>query len=124
MHKLSKTKIKNRASKKTNPDTVETLQLALKNKAWHDVAKIISGPTRNYSSKNLFEIDKEAKANDIIVIPGKVLSKGELTKKVKIAALSFSEKAQEKAKQSKSELVTILEEIKKNPKGEKIKILR
>lgn len=124
MHKLSKTKIKSRVSKKTNPVLVETLQAAIRNPAWNDVAKILSGPTRKQSSLNLFEIDKQTKAGDTVVIIGKVLSKGELTKKVRICALSISEKAQEKLKPTKSEAVSILEEITKNKKMEGVKILR
>ncbi|MFH1803003.1 MAG: 50S ribosomal protein L18e [archaeon] len=124
MHKLSKTKLKSRVSRKTNPVLVETLQAAIKNPAWIDVAKLLSGPTRKQVSKNLFEIDKETKAGDTVVIVGKVLSKGELTKKVRICTLSISEKAQEKAKTAKAEIVSILEEITKNKKAEGVRILR
>ncbi|MBU0977901.1 MAG: 50S ribosomal protein L18e [Nanoarchaeota archaeon] len=124
MHKLSKTKLKSRVQRKTNPVLVETLQAAIKNPAWKPVANILSSSTRKYSSLNLFEIDKETKAGDTVIIVGKVLSNGELTKKVRICALSISEKAQEKLKSTKSEIVSILEEITKNPKAEGIKILR
>jgi ribosomal protein L18E len=124
MRKLSKTKLKSRVKKKTNPVLAETLQAAIKAPAWNNVAKLLSGSTRNYSSKNLFEIEKETKLGDTVIIIGKVLSKGELTKKVRICALAISEKAQEKLKTTKSEIVSILEEITKNPKAEGIKILR
>ncbi len=121
---ISKTKIKSRAKRKTSPVLVETLQEATKNPAWKNVAKILSGSTRNYVSINLFEIDAQTKAGDTVIVPGKVLSKGELTKKVRICALSVSEKVTEKAKKTTSEIVSILEEIKKNPKGEGIKVLK
>ena len=124
MHNLSKTKIKSRVQRKASPVLVETLQAAIKNSKWSDVAKILSGPNRKYSSLNLFEIDKEVKTGDTVVIVGKVLSKGELTKKIRICALSISEKAKEKLKPTKSEIVSILEEITKNPKAEGIKLLR
>lgn len=124
MHKLSKTKIKSRVKRKTNPVLVETLQAAIKHPAWKPVAAILSSSTRKYASKNLFEIDKETKTGDTVVIVGKILSKGELTKKVKICALSISQKATENLKHSKSEFITILEEIKKNQKMEGVKILR
>jgi ribosomal protein L18E len=124
MHKLSKTKIKFRIKKKTNPVLVETLQAAIKHPAWKPVAALLSGSTRNYVSKNLFEIEQETKLGDTVVIVGKVLSKGNLTKKVKLCALAISEKAHEKLKPTKSEIVSILEEITKNPKAEGIKILK
>jgi len=55
------------------------------------------------------------------IVPGKVLGQGELKNKVKIVALSFSEKAKEKLKSK--ETLTIIEEIKKNPEGKDIQIL-
>jgi large subunit ribosomal protein L18e len=121
---LSKTKVKIRTKKKKNSELSSTIALALKNKAWFDISKILSGPTRLYSSVNLDEIDSETKVGDTIVIPGKVLSLGNLTKKIRICALSISKHAQEKLVDSKSEFATIAEEIKKNPKGEGIKIIR
>lgn len=124
MHKLSKTKLKLRVGRKNNPSVVDTLGLAIKNPAWKEVAALVSGPTRRYSSKNLFEIDAETKLGDTVVIVGKVLSKGELSKKVRICSLSISERALEKLKGSKSEFVSIAEEIEKNPKMEGVRVLR
>ncbi|MCA9485742.1 MAG: 50S ribosomal protein L18e, partial [Nanoarchaeota archaeon] len=117
-------KIKLRGSRKTNPVLKETILAARKNPAWNTVAKLLSSSTRNYSSKNLKEIDSQVSAGDTVIIVGKVLSKGELTKKLRICALSVSEKAQEKIRAQKSELVSIQEEIAKNPKAEGIKILK
>ena len=72
----------------------------------------------------MFEIENKTEVGDTVVILGKVLAKGEVTKKIRICALSFSEKARERLKKSKSESLTILHEIKINPKAEGIKILR
>ena len=60
---------------------------------------------------------------DIIVVPGKVLSQGELDKEIKICAMKFSEKAKEKLLNVGVKPLSILEEIKLNPSGEGIKIL-
>jgi len=121
---ISKTKIKSRILKKTNPEIIETIKLALKNPEWLKIARILSASTRKYSSINLFEIDKQTTPGDIIIIPGKVLSKGEVTKKVRICALSMSMEAKEKLKTTKSEFVPLINEIKSNPKAEGVKILR
>ncbi len=120
---ISKTKLKIRLRRKTNPELVATIKLALKHHEWNNIAKIISGPTRKFPSLNLFEIEKHSKVGDTIVIPGKVLNKGDLTKKIKICALGISERAKEKLRISKSEFVQLVEEIKKNPKAEGIKVL-
>ena len=73
---------------------------------------------------NLDQIDEKSKEGDTILVPGKVLGTGEVTKKLRIVAFSFSESARQKLKEKKCEMVTILEEIKVNPKAEGIKILK
>ena len=120
----SRTKIKNRVQRKTNLFLRETINQALENPTWSEVAKLISSPRRNHSRLNLFQIDAKSAVGDTILIPGKILSKGNLTKKIRICALSISEKAREKLKETKSEFVPIIEEIKKNKKAEGIKVLR
>ena len=120
---LSKTKIKLRIRKKTNPELAETIIFASKAPKWLQIAKILSSSTRKQAALNLSEIDKHSKAGDTIIIPGKVLGKGDLTKKVKICALSISEQAKEKFKETKSEFITLIHEIKTNPKAEGIKLM-
>ena len=122
--KISRTKIKKDLKRKTNPELVETIKLALKNPAWIKLSKILSAPQSNYSELNLSKIDSETTEGDTILVPGRILSKGEISKKIRICSLSISAPALEKLKQTKSEYATILEEIKKNPKAEGIKILR
>ena len=120
----SKTKISKQSERKTNPILVETIRAAKKHAKWLEVAAILSGPRRKSVNLNLQDIDKKAKEKDIIVIPGKVLSQGEITKKVKIVALNFSDKAKEKLLKSKIDVLTILDEIKKNPSAKGIRLLK
>src|SRR3989344_3336246 len=120
----SNTKIKRQIRRKTNPEIVETIKSAREHKGWKELLDKLTGPSRNYSAMNLNEIDKKTSVGDTVMIIGKVLSKGEVTKKIRVCALSFSENAREKLKKSKSEAVTILQEIKINPKVEGIKVLR
>lgn len=119
----SKTKIKKQLNKKTNPILIETIRLAVKNKPWFKLAEMLSTPTRNFPIINLEDIEKKTSVGDTVVIPGKVLSSGEITKKIRICALSISKTAKEKLKKSKSEIISIYQEIKTNPKAEGIKIL-
>ena len=120
----SKSKIEKQLQKKKNSYLVETIIAAKKKKNWVEVAGILSGPTRKRININLEKIDKEAEKGKTVVVPGKVLSLGEITKKIKIVALSFSEKAKEKLLKSNSEVLSIIEEIKKNPEAKGIKILK
>ncbi|MCX6746700.1 MAG: 50S ribosomal protein L18e [Candidatus Pacearchaeota archaeon] len=120
----SKTLIEEQLKKKENPNLVETIIVSKKNKNWLEIAQILSSPRKNKISINLEMIDKEAKTGETIVVPGKVLSQGELNKKIKLIAFDFSEKAKEKVLKSDSEILTILEEIKKNPEAKNVKILK
>jgi len=119
----SKSKIDSQLKRKGNPEVVETLIAAKKKDAWLPIASLLSRPRRRKIEINLEELDKQSKEGDVIVIPGKVLSQGDLRKKVKVVALSFSESAKEKLLNSKCEVSSILDEIKKNPSAKGIKIL-
>ncbi len=120
---ISKTKINRRVKRKTNSEIVETLKQANKNPSWRKVAQKISAGRRNYLSINLNEIDKKTSEGDTVAVVGKILGKGEVTKKVRVCALGFSESALEKMKSVKSEAVRLIDEIKKNPKAEGVKII-
>ena len=69
---------------------------------WKDLAKRIGKPTRNNADINVEKLDLLAKkfAGKTLIVPGKVLSKGELTTKTKIVAISASEAAVEKINQN------------------------
>lgn len=121
---ISITHIKNKSRRKTNPYLSATIELARKNKNWISLAHRISGSTRNQASVNLFSIEKQTKAGDTVIIPGKLLASGDLTKKVRICALSASQAALNKLKKTKSEFASIEEEIKKNPKAEGVKVIQ
>jgi len=121
----SKTKIEKQSQRKGNPILVETLRAAKKtgNKLWMNVAGILSGPRRNKIAVNLDEIEKATKEGDSVVIPGKVLSQGEISKKIAVIASNFSEKAREKLLKTKSHATMMLDEIKKNPEAKGLRIL-
>lgn len=118
----SKTKVENQLERKTNPELVETIILAKKNPKWIEVAAILAGPRKKRKNVNLKELEKIS--SEIVVICGKVLSEGEISKKMKVVALNFSEKAKEKLKKAGCEVRTIMEEIEKNKEAKGVKILK
>ena len=79
--------------------------------------------SRNWPEVNLDRISKYTRENETVLIPGKVLSTGNLSKKITIAAWSFSDKSQEKIKKAGGKYLSIEDLIKNNPKGENIRIL-
>jgi large subunit ribosomal protein L18e len=120
----SKTQISKKLVKKTNYSLIETVTAAKKNENWKKIAEVLSGPRRKRMSINLSDLDKNLKDSQIIVVPGKVLSQGDLSKKTKVIAFNFSAKAKDKLLKSGCEISTIVEEIKKNPDAKGIKILK
>lgn len=99
--------------------------LAIENKVplWKRVAVELEKPSRQKREVNLFKLDKHSKEGDVIIVPGKVLGTGEMSKKITVAALSLSESAKEKILAANGNVISIKELMQKNPKGSKVKIM-
>ena len=114
---------------KTNPqlkDLIGELKKEASEKSvklWNRLANDLEKPTRQRKAVNLNKINLLSRENEIVVVPGKVLSNGELQHKVTIAALKFSTQAAEKIKNSDSQIFTIRELMKNNPEGKNVRIL-
>ena len=107
--KISKTQISKRVKRKTNPELVETIELA-KKKDKLELAKKLSGPIRFHSKVNLDDLNN-SKGKKVLVM-GKVLGRGQINKKIKVVALSFSKQAEEKLKKAGCEIKTIKQDLK------------
>ena len=118
---ISKTKIENRLRQKTNPLLVNTI-IQLK-KTNPQIAKILAMPRKKQPSINLSDMDKIVKDGETVFVPGKVLSSGELTKKIKIISWNASKHAIEKIKSGKSEFSYLKDEIKTNKNFKGVRIL-
>lgn len=121
-------RIRKLQKRKTNPRLVKLIDLLLeesaKNKAniWKVVAEKLASPARKWTEVNLSKINRYAKENETIVVPGKVLG-GELSKAVKIAAFSFSNSAKEKIIAAGGQCMSIEELLKTNPRGSGVRII-
>jgi large subunit ribosomal protein L18e len=116
----SKTKISKQTSSKTSKYLVETIREAMKNPAWIEVAGLLSRPKRTRINANVSELN-DAKN---IVVCGKVLSEGDVANKIKVVALNFSDSAKEKLLNAGCEVISIIDEIKKNPEAKDLEIFR
>ncbi len=116
-------------SKKTNPALLELIHELKKQsnendvRIWKDIAIRLEKPSRNWPEVNLDRISKYTNDKETALIPGKVLSTGDITKKLSIAAWSFSEKSKDKIEKAGGKCLTIEELLKDNPKGKDIRIL-
>jgi len=90
---------------------------------WKDIALRLEKSSKNWSEVNLNRISKYVHEKETALIPGKVLSTGTLSKKISIAAWSFSEQAIVKIKKSGGKTMSIEELMKKSPDGKNIRIM-
>lgn len=104
---------------------VELYKLSTQEKVslWNRIASDLERPSRIRRIVNLHRIQRNTAENDTIVVPGKVLSDGELDHKVVVAAFKFSENAKEKIVSAGGKAITILELMNENKKGTKVKIM-
>lgn len=90
---------------------------------WKDVAHRLASPRRNWPSVNLSKIDLFAQDGDEIVVPGKLLGAGTISKKVTVAAYSASSSAKQKLAAAGASFMSIEELAERNPKGSRIRII-
>lgn len=87
---------------------------------WKRVADELERPTRHMPSVNLSKIALHIREGEVALVPGKVLSLGQVSSKVSVAALQFSETARKKI----GKAMSIAELLKENPMGKKVRLLK
>ncbi|MDP4012056.1 MAG: 50S ribosomal protein L18e [Candidatus Nanoarchaeia archaeon] len=97
---------------------LKKLSLDQKVKIWKRIAEDLESPTRKRREVNLDRLGRYTKANETVIVPGKVLGSGEINHKLKVAAFKFSRSASEKL-----DAMTIRQLMKDNPKGKGVRIL-
>ncbi len=118
---VSTRKIKERTRKKDNPELVELVTvLRKKGQFWQDFARELAKPRRQEVKVNLAKISENVKDGDIVVVPGKVLGSGDLSKNVTLGAFSFSASALSKVKATKIEDLKKIADSHKDGKGVKV----
>ena len=91
---------------------------------WRDIAKRLEKPKRNWAETNLSKLDRYANDGETIIIPGKVLAAGEISKKITVAAWSFSEAAKQAIVDAGGKAIGIRDLMAENPKGSNVRIMR
>lgn len=116
--------------KRTGPTNYQLQQLilelepkALISRFWKRVLEDLKKPSRQRRIVNLYKIEQFAQDGETILVPGKVLSVGNINKKVNVAALKFSDDAKRKITDLKGKTLTINELLHENPEGKKVRIL-
>jgi large subunit ribosomal protein L18e len=119
-----------RSKMATTNDNMALLISELKKKAivskqrfWKTLAVELEKPTRQRREVNLSRLNRFTEEGEIVVVPGKVLSSGDLDHKLTIAAWRFSESSLEKINGQKGKAITIEELMKSDIKGKKVRIM-
>lgn len=90
---------------------------------WDYVADILEKPSRNRVVVNVSKLERVASPNEVVVVPGKLLGAGTISKKVVVAAFSFSPKAVEKVRSAGGQVMSIKDLININPSGSGIRVV-
>ena len=108
-------------------ETIRTLRDASRKrdqKIWAAVAEGLDKPKRSRVSVNLSRINRHTQPGDVVAVPGKVLSSGELDHPVTVAAYSFSEGARKKIAQTEGRAVPLTSLLEEQVDPSKIRILK
>ena len=114
---------------KTNPQINQLIKI-LKEKAyqeetplWKDLARRLEKSTRQRAEVNISRINRHSSDDEVVLVPGKVLGSGALDHKVQVAALDFSQQAEEKITSAGGKCLDITLLMEENPQGSGIKII-
>ncbi len=117
-------------TKATNPELKELSRFLRKQstennaKIWKTIATLLTKTKRNRVAVNLSRLNRHTQKNEVAVVPGKVLSTGEIDHPLTVTAFAFSQKARDKITAANGKCLSFTDLIKKNPKGSNIKIIR
>ena len=114
---------------KTNP-RLQRLIAELKSAAresdadvWADVAERLEKPRSTHAEVNLGRIERYAREDETVIVPGKVLGSGALRKSVTVAAVDFSSSAETKIGQV-GETMALEQAVANNPEGSNVRVIR
>lgn len=116
-------------AKTTNPELIHLIRFLKKQsrenkvKIWKDVAERLAKPRRKCVAVNVSRLNRYTEKKETIVVSGKLVGAGKIDHPITVAAFSFSEKAKEKIKAARGRTLSLLQLVKKNPKGSNVKII-
>ncbi len=90
---------------------------------WKRIFHELQRPSRQRREVNIYTIERYAREGETVVVPGKVLSVGSISKKVDVAAVSFSAQARQKIEGARGKALSIQELLSMHPDGKGVRIL-
>lgn len=94
-----------------------------KNGVWKRAADFLDKPRRKRVEVNLSKIEAYAPEGSTVLVPGKVLGAGRISRKLTVAAFSFSESAKKAMAEGGAKTLSIEDLVSQNPDGKSVVIL-
>jgi large subunit ribosomal protein L18e len=91
---------------------------------WSEASALLSGPTKTRVEVNLGRISRVSEDGEAVFVPGKVLGTGVMGRKVVVGAFAFSSSAKSKIEASGGSALSVVEFLKKYPKGSGVKLVK
>ena len=109
----------------SNPVLVETIEFLQSQDAsiWNEVAENLGKVNRKRAEVNISDIERNAEDGDTVVVPGKVLGSGRLSKSVDVAAFKASRGAKDEIREN-GEFMFIRDLVEDNPEGSDVKVIK
>ena len=109
----------------TNPILIETIETLEEADAsfWNDVAENLGKVNRKRPEVNISDIERNTSEGDTVVVPGKVLGSGRLSKEVNVAAFKASSGAREQI-EDEGDFMFIQDLFEENPEAEGLKVIK
>jgi large subunit ribosomal protein L18e len=89
---------------------------------WFAVAEKLARPRRKANPVNVGHLERLAVAKETLVIPGKLLAHGTLSKPLTVAAYHYSDDARVKIHQAGGQALSISELLKARPDGAGVRL--
>jgi large subunit ribosomal protein L18e len=118
-----------RSHVKGNPELVRVIhdlrRAARANHAplWASVADRLERARHQTVPVNVGQLDRIARPEETVVVPGKVLSQGDLSKRLTVAAFAYSVEARTKIHAAGGTALTLHDLLKVNPDGAGVRIV-
>jgi large subunit ribosomal protein L18e len=115
--------------RKENPELarviIELTKAAKTHKApvWRAAAERLARPRHQVFPLNVGHLERLAAAKETILVPGKLLAEGNLTKPLTIGAVAYSSEARSKVHAAGGTALSISELVKSHPDGKGVRLL-
>ncbi len=87
------------------------------------IAEELSRQRRRRVEVNIAKLERLCKERETVVVPGKLLGYGKLSKPLTVAAWKFSKQALEKIDAAGGKAISIEELVSENPRGSNVRII-